>query len=69
MIVYGISFLLSRGNATSLSDAKKALWAGIMGGVVILGVFTIILSVTSIMSAVGFQNVPTYTIANIITCQ
>ena len=50
-IVYGIMFLLSRGNSGQWEGAKKALGWGIVGGLVIMGVFTIILSVAEIIGA------------------
>lgn len=48
-IVYGIMFLKSRGNPQEFGGAKKSLVWGIVGGLVIFGVFTIILSVVNIL--------------------
>lgn len=44
-MIYGIMFLKSRGSAQEFSGARKALTWGIVGGLVIFGVFTIILTV------------------------
>ena len=55
MIIYGILFVLSRGNAQSFSEARRALTWGIVGTLVIMGVFTIILSVPAILSSLGLD--------------
>src|SRR3989344_5532678 len=47
MVFYGILFLKSRGSPQGMTNAKKALTWGLVGGLVIFGVFTIILSVVS----------------------
>ena len=44
LVLAGIIFLLSRGNPTAFSSAKKNLLYVIIGGLVIYGVYTIILS-------------------------
>lgn len=44
VILSGIIFILSRGNPTAFADAKKNLLYVIIGGLVIYGVYTIILS-------------------------
>ena len=49
MIVYGTLFLKSRGNSTEFSSAKKAVGWGIVGGLVIMGVFTIILTIPELL--------------------
>ncbi len=49
LIIYGIMFLKSRGNAQEFGGAKKALAWGLVGTAVIFGVFTIILSVASVI--------------------
>lgn len=49
MIVYGILFLISKGNPTSFSNARKALGWGIVGGLVIFGVFTIVLTIPELL--------------------
>ncbi|MDP3697192.1 MAG: hypothetical protein Q8R55_04150 [Candidatus Taylorbacteria bacterium] len=45
--LYGISFLRSRGSVQGVTDARKALTWGLVGGFVIFGAFTIILSVAA----------------------
>lgn len=60
-VIYGIMFFMTRGNPTKMTDAKKALWYGIIGGLVIFGVTTLILSVAML---VGVD----YDIASFITC-
>ena len=48
VIVYvGIKFLLSRGNPTELNQVKKIFLTVLVGGLVVFGVFTIILSFSS----------------------
>ncbi len=47
--VYGILFLRSRGSPQGLAYAKKALNWGLVGAVVILGVFTIVLSLSAVV--------------------
>lgn len=64
-IVYGLMFLLSRGNSTAMLDAKKALTWGIVGGLVIMGVFTIILTIPALLSTLSGQAVD-YPIASIL---
>ena len=49
MIVYGLLFLKSKGSSTEFSNAKKAFGWGIVGGLVIMGVFTIILSIPELL--------------------
>lgn len=49
MIVYGLLFIKSRGNSSELSGAKKAFGWGIVGGLVIMGVFTIILTIPELL--------------------
>ena len=49
MIVYGILFLKSRGSSTEFSSAKEAFGWGIVGGLVIMGVFTIILTIPELL--------------------
>src|SRR3989344_4433976 len=49
IIIYGILFLKSRGSPQSMMSSRKALLWGIVGGVVIFGVFTIVLSVANLI--------------------
>ncbi|MDP3697246.1 MAG: hypothetical protein Q8R55_04445 [Candidatus Taylorbacteria bacterium] len=60
-IFYGIMFLKSRGNAQEFGGAKKALAWGVVGGLVIFGVFTIILSVADFIGV-------SYRILMIVQC-
>ena len=62
IVVYGLLFIKSRGNPTGMTDAKKALTWGVIGGLVIMGVFTIILTLGEI---IGVTNYP---ILKIISC-
>lgn len=56
VILAGIIFILARGNPTAFADAKKNLLYVIIGGLVIYGVYTIILSVSLIVT--GSTNLP-----------
>ena len=47
LIIYGLMFFKSRGSPQGMTEAKKALTWGLVGGLVIFSVFTIILSVVS----------------------
>lgn len=49
MIVYGLMFLKSRGSPTEFANAKKAFGWGIVGGLVIMGVFTIVLTIPELL--------------------
>ncbi|MDO8496829.1 MAG: hypothetical protein Q7S43_05265 [bacterium] len=53
IIFYGILFLKSKGSASEFSNAKKAFGWGIVGGLVIMGVFTIILTIPSLLGAIN----------------
>jgi len=53
IIWYGLQFLLSRGNPKAFEDAKKSLWYGIIGIVVVLGAYTIIATVGNAVEAAG----------------
>ena len=61
LIVYGLMFFKGRGSPQGMTDSKKALTWGLVGGLVIFSVFTIILSVASI---VGVD----YPILDIVKC-
>jgi hypothetical protein len=60
-IIYGISFLSSRGSSQGMISAKTALTRGIIGALVVFGVFTIILTVANIVGV-------NYPILNMISC-
>ena len=49
LVFYGILYLKSRGSPEGLSYAKKALKWGIVGSVVIFGVFTIVMSLAALL--------------------
>lgn len=49
MVYYGIMFLMSWGSPQGMQNARKALTWGIVGGLVIFGVFVIILSFASLI--------------------
>lgn len=57
MIVYALMFFKSRGNPQGMGKAKEALTWGIVGGLVITGVFTIILSVAAILGSLAEKGV------------
>lgn len=50
IILAGIIFIFSRGNPTAFTNAKKNLLYVIIGGLVIYGVYTIILSVSLLVT-------------------
>ena len=60
-IIYGIMFLKSRGNAQEFGGAKKSITWGIVGGLVIFSVFTIILTVADFIGV-------NYSIIDILKC-
>lgn len=47
ILFYGFLFFKSQGNSGEVDEAKKALWYGIIGIIVILGAYTIIATVTN----------------------
>ena len=49
IVIAGIMYFLSRGNTQKMTDAKKTLTWGVVGAMVIFGVFTIIYSVAVII--------------------
>ncbi len=51
LIVYGLMFFKGRGSPQGMTDSKKALTWGLVGGLVIFSVFTIILSVAKIIGS------------------
>lgn len=66
-IFYGIMFLKSRGSPQEFGGAKKALTWGIVGGLVIFGVFTIILTVSNLVGY-GATVYTDYPILIIVNC-
>ena len=64
MVIYGLLFIKSRGNAAEMTNAKQALTWGVVGGLVIFGVFTIILTVGQIIGGIDYPK----QILSIITC-
>lgn len=61
LVFYGILFLKSRGSPQGIAYAKKALSWGIVGAIVIFGVFTIILSLAAVIGV-------DYPITSILSC-
>jgi len=56
VVVYtGIRFLLSRGNPTEFNKTKKIFFTVLLGGLVVYGVYTIILTFGSYF---GYTNLP-----------
>jgi|SRR3989344_1249445 len=55
VIYYGIMFLISRGDPTKVTNARKALGWGVVGILVILGAYTIIASVGNAIQGSGFS--------------
>jgi hypothetical protein len=51
LVIYGIMFFQSRGAAGGMVSAKKALTWGLVGGLVVFSVFTIVLSIATIINA------------------
>lgn len=49
IVLYGILFLKSRGSPEGMAYAKKSLTWGLVGALVIFGVFTIILSIAAVI--------------------
>ena len=50
IIASGIAFFLSRGNSVAYEGAKKFFFYAVIGGLVIYGVYTIILSVSLLIT-------------------
>ena len=62
LVIYGLMFFKSRGSPQGMTEARKALTWGLVGGLVIFAVFTIIMSVTSFIGADS-------ALLNMISCQ
>ncbi len=56
LIIYGLSFMLAQGNPGKVTSAKQALLWGLVGGLVILGTYTIISSIAAFFGA----NIPNF---------
>ena len=56
VVYYGIMFLMSRGDSTKVTEARKALTWGVVGIVVILATYTIIASVANFIGGQGAVN-------------
>ena len=67
LVVYGIMYLKSRGNPQEFGGAKKAFSWALVGVAVIFGVFTIILTVSSLVGY-GASSYTEYPIFDIIKC-
>lgn len=57
IIWYGLLFMTSRGDPTKFTNAKKNLWYGIIGIIVILGAYTIISTVGNSIDSIGSSGV------------
>ena len=58
-IVYvGIKFIQSRGNPIAFSEARKTLLYSLLGGLIIYGVYTIILTVADLFGATNLSWIP-----------
>ena len=58
-IIYaGVKFLSVRGNPTALSEAKKTFFYSLLGGLVIYGVYTIILTVAALFGVTNLSWIP-----------
>ena len=67
LIIYGLMFLKSRGSPQGMTEARKALTWGFVGGLVIFGVFSIILSIPAILSSFGLTG-PDFPILDMVRC-
>ena len=67
LVVYGLMFFKSRGTPQGMTEAKKALTSGLVGGFVVFAVFTIILSLASTLEFFT-GSVVDYPITTWITC-
>lgn len=61
LVVYGISLIGSRGSPQGFTTAKKSITWGIVGGLIIYGVFTIVLSIAAFLGV-------SYPIAQMVLC-
>jgi hypothetical protein len=52
LVVYGIQFIISQGNPSKVTNAKNALLWGLVGGIVILGTYTLIKSIAALLGVV-----------------
>jgi|SRR3989344_6508231 len=55
VVYYGIMFLMSKGDPTKVTNARKAIGWGIVGILVILGTYTLIASIGSAISGDDFE--------------
>ena len=67
LIVYGLMFFKGRGTPQGMTEAKKALTWGLVGGFVIFAVFTIILSVVRLLE-VEFATQVNFQITKMLIC-
>ena len=49
IVFYGIKFMMSQGNQTKFDEAKKSFTWALVGVLVILGTYTIILTVADLL--------------------
>ena len=58
MVYSGIKFFLSRGEPTAYGEAKKSFFWTLVGGLIIYGVYTIILTVAAFFGATNLSWIP-----------
>lgn len=58
IIIAGITFILARGNPVALQTAKKTLLYSVLGGIIIYGVYTIIMSGGAIIGTTDLSFIP-----------
>ncbi|OGN07418.1 MAG: hypothetical protein A3B86_01565 [Candidatus Yanofskybacteria bacterium RIFCSPHIGHO2_02_FULL_38_22b] len=58
IIYVGIKFLLARGNPTAFSETRKTFLYSLLGGLIIYGVYTIILSVAALFGVSSLSWIP-----------
>ena len=58
ILYVGIRFLMSRGDATGYGQAKKTFIYSLVGGLIVYGVYTIIVSVLSFFGYGGLPWIP-----------
>lgn len=58
IVYYGIMFLISRGDPTKVTNARKALGWGLVGVLIILGTYTIIASIGNFVTEGAYSLTP-----------
>ena len=55
LIIYGLMFLRSRGSPQGMTEARKALTWGLVGGLIIFLAFSIVVSVPGVLTFFGLE--------------